>query len=540
MKQTNKKNKRQSVAKLVIIPFTEYPRCAGILLHITSLPSGFGIGDMGPEAYRFANFLKRSHQTIWQLLPVNSSSDAQGFSPYGSNGSFAGNVLLISPELLVNEGLLSDNDLSQLKIKNNRQTDYQKAQKVKTALLDKAYINFKKQPSLWQKSFAAFCKKEDDWLRDFSLYVVLKKENESKSWSEWKDDYKYRNAKALQSFTKKNEHDIEKVKWQQWIFFKQWNELRKYCNGIGIALFGDLPFYVAYDSADVWSHQQLFNLDKNGNMLSEGGAPPDDFNAEGQRWGMPVYNWNAIKKQNYEWWLSRMKKAIGLCNLLRLDHFRGFSAFWDIKKNAESAKEGTWKKVNGNKLFSLLKKEIGQLPLVAEDLGSIDKLVLQMRDQFQIPGMIIQQVAFGEDMPQSRSIPHHHNKNSVVYTGNHDNNTTLGWFESLPIDFQKNISLYTNQAVTENNICEVMIRLVYASVAKLTVLPMQDILELGEDGRMNSVPNGGKSWSWRMPAKALTKNIEKKLRDLCLLYDRNVKEELSNYNYKSVLPKVFP
>ena len=551
MKKKSLSGKVKTLSESAPTPFSGYARCAGILLPVTSLPSLFGIGDLGQQAYVFADFLKRSQQTFWQTLPVNSTSSSQGFSPYGSDGSFAGNSLLISPERLMEEGFLTNDDIRIFTVKKDKTTDYEKAGEVKNELLNKAYSNFKKQSSD-QGAFTSFCNEENDWLHDYALYILLKKYNEDRAWNEWENEYKFREAEVLKAFASKHSEDMKEIKWQQYIFHKQWVELKRYCHQSGIKILGDLPFYVAYDSADVWTNQHLFKLDEEGNMLAESGAPPDDFNADGQRWGMPVYRWDNIQKENFVWWLRRMKKNIALFDLLRLDHFRGFSAYWEIKKDAKSAKEGEWKPVPGLAFFLLLQKEISSLPLVAEDLGSIDEPVIQLRNQFNIPGMIIQQVGFGEDMPESKSILHHHYKNAVVYTGNHDNNTTLGWFRSLPDELKRNVSLYTNQDVSEANICEVMSRLVYASVAKLAILPMQDLLKLDEHARMNSVPDGGKSWSWRMPAHSLTKKLEKNLQNLCYLFDRKQKKHkkkgrksftlfyYASSTYKSVTLNVSP
>ncbi len=519
MKKKTLPGKSKKFSKAIPAPFSDYPRCAGILLSITSLPSPFGIGDLGPQAYLFADFLKRSQQTVWQILPLNSTSSSQGFSPYSSDGSFAGNNLLISPERLVEDGLLNKEDIRKFTLNNNARTDYELASSIRIELFDKAYNNFLKQPSK-HALFTSFCDEEKAWLHDYALFIALKKINAGKGWSEWTDEYKFRNEKTLEAFAGKYSEEIAKVKWQQFIFHKQWFELKEYCNKSGIKILGDLPFYVAYDSTDVWANQHLFKLDKDGKQLAEGGAPPDDFNENGQRWGMPVYRWDVVQNENFDWWLRRMKKNIALFDLLRLDHFRGFSAYWEIKSRAKSAKEGEWKPVPGKNFFALLQKEISSLPLVAEDLGSINEPVIQLRNQFYLPGMIIQQLGFGEDMPESSAVPHHHYKNAVVYTGNHDNNTTLGWFTSLPDKLRLNISRYTNEKVSDKNICEVMSRLIYGSVAKLAILPVQDLLQLNEHARMNSVADGDKSWSWRMPAKSLTEKIEENLQDLCYLFDR--------------------
>lgn len=504
------------------ITFSEYPRCAGILLHITSLPSQFGIGDFGAKAYEFADFLHRSGQTVWQILPINSTSSSQGFSPYGSDGTFAGLHLLISPEQLQKDGWLSQKDIDENAVKGNSKTDYEKAIKAKEVLLDRAYQNSLSSQS--KKEYQSFCKAENEWLHSYSLYVLLKKQHDDKSWNEWEEKYKNCDKDALDSFANEHESELDKIKWQQWIFHMQWFALKEYCNRLGIKIFGDLPFYVGYDSADVWTNRRLFDLDEDGNMIGESGAPPDDFNADGQRWGMPIYCWDVVKKEQFGWWLRRLKKNMQMFDLLRLDHFRGFSAYWEIPVKAKSAKEGAWKPAPGKDLFELLQKETGSLPLVAEDLGTIDEPVIQLRKGFDIPGMIIQQVGFGEDMPRSKYILHHHPEGSVVYTGNHDNNTTIGWFNSLSSDIKKNVATYTRQEVSEENINDVMQHLVYSSVAKMAILPMQDLLQLGPENRMNGVPDGGASWAWRMPTNALIKKLEAYLNELCHLYDRSRKE----------------
>ncbi len=520
MKKTKQEAGRKISRQPAFVPFSKQPRSAGILMHITSLPSAFAIGDMGPQAFAFADFLHRSGQSYWQVLPINSTSAEESFSPYGSNGSFAGNVLLISPEQLQQEGWLTTKDIGQYRNTANSSTDYETAKQVKEHLLGKAFANFKQTTTGRQKEYIAFCKQENDWLQDYALFLVLKHVHQNQSWQQWPDEYKNREATALQQFAAAHKEELDHIRWQQWIFQQQWQQLKKYCNERGINIFGDLPFYVAYDSADVSAHRSLFHLDKNGNMISEGGAPPDDFNTEGQRWGMPVYRWANMKKDNFEWWINRLRKNMAQFDLLRLDHFRGFSAYWEINVNAGSAKDGQWKSSPGKALFSLLQKKVGPLQLVAENLGSIDAPVTELRRQFIVPGMTIQQVAFDENVPQSRFMPHHHTVHSVVYTGNHDNNTTIGWMESLSKKRLKTLADYTGRSVSRQTVCDVMCRLIYASVARLAILPMQDVLELGSNARMNSVSGGSKSWGWRMKPGALTKKVEQKLQQWCFLYDR--------------------
>jgi len=504
--------------------FSNLNRSAGILLHITSLPSSFGIGDLGPQAKAFADFLNRSSQTFWQLLPLSPTTAGQGNSPYSASSSMAGNPLLISPELLAEDGLLSEEDIAAYKIKETDKVDFEKAEENKRRMLEKAYANYCANPAALEKEFAAFSKQEAYWLDDFALYIVLKKENGDKQWSDWDKPFKLHNTKALKQFAAEHKEEVDKVKWQQMIFSRQWLGLKEYCNKLNIQLFGDMPFYVAYDSSDVWSHRDIFSVDKEGKQQFVAGTPPDAFNENGQLWGMPIFNWEVLKQRNYDWWINRMRKNLELFNLVRLDHFRAFAAYWQVKASEETALNGEWIKSPGKEFFTILKKELGEMPFVAEDLGHIDEPVYKLRDGFKLPGMNVLQFAFGDNMPKNTYIPHHHAPLAVVYTGTHDNNTTIGWFKTLPKPEKKNLNLYAGTKMTTKNVCEILSRMTYASVSKLAILPMQDILELDEKARMNIPSSGENNWSWCMTAKQMNATIEKKLKEWCVVYDRAPEE----------------
>jgi len=350
---------------------------------------------------------------------------------------------------------------------------------------------------------------------------VLKQQHQDPPWNQWPDKYKTRQAKALTQFTAKNNDAINKEKWLQYIFNRQWQQLKGYCSALNIKLFGDLPFYMSYDSADVWANPGSFGLSDSYEPQTVAGVPPDYFNADGQLWGMPVYNWDALKADNYQWWISRIRKNLEWFDLLRLDHFRAFSAYWAVPATEKTAINGKWLPGPGADLFNALKDAFGELPFVAEDLGEIDEPVYQLRDQFNFPGMKVLQFAFGDDLPYSPHAPHHHSANHLVYTGTHDNNTTLGWFRQ-DIDDQtiKQLTTYIGGKVTKNNINGLLIKMAYASVCKLAVTPLQDILDLDADTRMNMPASTAGNWAWQVTPAQLRSFPVKWLRKLSQLYQR--------------------
>ncbi|GAB2793677.1 hypothetical protein GCM10027275_43290 [Rhabdobacter roseus] len=498
-------------------------RSAGILLHISSLASPFGIGDLGPEARAFAQFLQRGNQRYWQLLPLNPTEAKQGHSPYSATSSRAGNPLLISPELLAREGLLPKNELSKYHLPQTGQTNYADVERVKGELLRKAYVAYKTaQGTSTDHSFEAFCEQNASWLHDFALYMVLKEQHQGQAWFEWPEALKLRDPKALEELARQEADKVREVKWQQYVFIKQWKDLRAYCNDKSIELLGDLPIYVSYDSADVWADRDLFHLDEDGKLTGIAGVPPDAFSTTGQLWGMPVYQWEVLKEQGYAWWVDRLKRNMELFDLVRLDHFRGFAAYWEVPGGEETAVNGLWVPGPGADFFEAVQAELGELPFVAEDLGDIDAAVLRLRDQFNLPGMKVLHFAFSDNMPRNEYIPHQYSYNFIAYTGTHDNNTTRGWYRQEADEAtRRRLELYVGHSVSEEDVHRVMARLAYASVAKIAILPIQDVLGLDETARMNIPASTEANWAWRLRPGQLTTAGEKQLQEWTWLYNRD-------------------
>lgn len=498
-------------------------RGAGVLMHITSLPSAFGIGDIGPEAVNFLDFLASSGQKYWQILPLNPVLATQFYSPYASSSVMAANPVLISPELLIKDGLLEARDLKQGKQKGKRKVNFASAVQEKNILLSLAYQRFKQQSEVENQEFSDFCSIQDYWLEDYALYQVLKALNADKPWYEWPKDLKDRTLSALTEVKAQHAAEINEVKWYQFVFFKQWNELKTYAVSLNIKLIGDLPFYAALDSCDVWANQELFEISSSGEMKAVAGVPPDYFNADGQLWGMPVYNWKAMRNSNYDWWVQRIKRNMDLYDLIRLDHFRAFSSYWEVPEGSSSAKFGSWKKGPGRPLFDALIAELGAIPIIAEDLGEIDTEVVVLRDHYKLPGMKVLQFAFGEDSSASVHAPHNFTSvNCLVYTGTHDNNTTRNWYEKdIDQDDKARISRYTGVKVSKGNITQVLIRLAYASTANIVIVPIQDILNKGAKARMNVPASVKRNWVWRVKSKELNAVVRVYLHDLVKLYGRS-------------------
>lgn len=501
----------------------ENERGAGVLLHITSLPSPFGIGDLGPEARRFADFLQHSKQKYWQMLPINPTEEGQGHSPYSATSSRAGNTLLISPYLLAREGLLRREELAAYHLPQEGMVAYSEAQEVKQCLLDKAWKNFKADNGgTLQEAFEVFCQLEQEWLHDFALYALFKQLFGGKPWYEWPQAYKLREPEALQARAVEHREQLDQIKWLQFVFARQWAELRAYCRQRSIELVGDLPFYVSYDSADVWSHRELFHLDEEGRVLGMAGVPPDAFSDEGQLWGMPVFRWPVLKERGYDWWIARLRRNMELFDLVRLDHFRAFAAYWEVPAGESNAINGKWQEGPGAHFFKVVKKALGSLPFVAEDLGDINEQVLALRDQFGLPGMKVLQFAFGEDFTQSDYIPHNYTLNFIVYTGTHDNNTTRGWFrQEADESVRSRLRHYLGKDVSEDTVVEQLAHLAYGSVARMAILPLQDVLALDEEARMNTPASGSGNWGWRLHPGQLTPEAGDRLRHWTWLYNRS-------------------
>ena len=497
-------------------------RNAGVLLSVTSLPSAYGIGDMGPAAYAFADFLIRCDQQYWQLLPLNPTDATQLHSPYSSISSMAGNTLLISPDLLVDDGLLEKEQCLPFQKNISDTADYELAAEIRKQLLELAWQNFlaDRFKSL-HAAFKAFSYREDHWLNEFALYAVLREKFGHQPWYHWPEEFKQRNPDSLVDFAQEYGADLEKVKFLQFIFHRQWAALKRYCNDRGLKMLGDLPFYVSYDSVDVWANKNLFSLDAEGNMVGVAGVPPDYFNDQGQLWGMPVFRWDVLKEQGYSWWIRRLQKNLGLYDLIRLDHFRAFSAYWEVPAGEQTAQNGSWKPGPGSDFFQVVRSELGGLPFLAEDLGDIDEPVYRLRDEFDLPGMKVLQFAFGKDLPESLNAPHNFTSNFFVYTGTHDNNTTAGWLRTeASQENMRNIAAYTGLEPTEKNIPEILMRMAYASVAKTAIITLQDLLALDETARMNTPAETGNNWLWRLTLNQLTAKEEARLKMWTQLYNR--------------------
>ena len=493
-------------------------RGSGILLPVTSLPSPYGIGDLGSPAYEFADFLAGTGQQYWQMLPLNPTDPVYGSSPYHSTSAFASNVYLISPELMVREGLLTEDELKPLPAFPQDAVDYQAVMRYKNRLFERAYKRFS---SSSDQAYEQFLSRHSHWLDDFSLFVTLKVHFRQKMWSEWPQAIRDRHPSALQNAMLQFCNPVGKEKFLQYVFFRQWAALKSYCNERGIAIFGDMPIYVDYDGVDVWKAPEMFKLDQAKRPLCVAGVPPDYFSETGQRWGNPLYQWDVLKSNRYDWWMRRMVHNLEMFDVVRIDHFRGLVAYWEIPADQETAVEGTWVEAPAEDFFSVLVKRFPDSPIVAEDLGIITPDVKDMMDRFSFPGMKVLLFAFNDDQGTNPYLPHNHVENCVVYTGTHDNNTARGWFagEASPA-VKRNLFRYLGRELAADAIHWELIRIAMMSVAKTVIIPLQDLLGLGEEARMNrpSVTEG--NWKWRMLPHQLTPQIKKTLADMTVIYGR--------------------
>ena len=468
-------------------------RCSGILLHITSLPSKFGVGDFGPAAFEFVDSLEQAGQTLWQILPINPPSF--GNSPYSCTSAFAISPLFASPELMLRDGLLEDYDLESVPEFSSNRVQYSFVLDFKIQLLSKSYDRFKE--NIDKDEFEQFCVDNSYWLEDFCLFSALKNHFGGRSWSEWPEDIKRRNA--VHHYTDSLREYLEREKYFQFVLFYQWKELQKYCRNKGIRVFGDVSLYVNHDSADVWAHPELFKLDQELNPVVVAGVPPDYFSETGQRWGNPIFDWNFLRKNNFVWWIERMKHNLDLFDLVRIDHFRGFLAAWEIPVNDSTAVNGQWQECPGVEFFSVLLNEFKSIPVVAEDLGVITQDVRDAMARFGFPGMKLLIFAFDGDILQNPYAPENHVKNCVLYTGTHDCNTMRGWFEEELSDESKvKLENILGKKVCANTIAEEMVILAMSSIADTVILPMQDVLGLGSEARMNCPGIAENNWEWRL------------------------------------------
>ena len=489
-----------------------FPRASGILLHPTSLPGPFGIGDLGPEAYKFVDFLVAAGQSLWQVLPLGPTG--YGDSPYACYSAFAGNTLLISPEQLVTEGLL---DSAPSLATKRHKIDFGEAHEAKDQILRQAYEHYTKTTDTALRSaFETFAQQQAHWLEDYALFRALKDAHGGIAWNEW------------EASPDELREEVEAHMFYQFLFFRQWFAFKSYSNERGISIVGDLPIFVAHDSADVWTNPEQFKLDKNGKPLVVAGVPPDYFSSTGQLWGNPLYNWERMQADGFKWWIERVRATLKMVDIARVDHFRGFAACWEIPGGDKTAERGQWVEAPGRELFTAIRKTLGELPIIAEDLGVITPDVVALREEFGFPGMRILQFGFGSDS-KNIDLPHNYVPNVAAYTGTHDNDTTVGWFGSVAgegstrtekqIERERTFCLeYLN--TTGEEIHWDFIRGVLASVANTAIVPLQDLLGLGTEARMN-LPNSTEgNWAWRYDSDALTPEIASRLKHLTELYGR--------------------
>lgn len=485
-------------------------RRSGILLHPTSLPGEWGIGDLGRSAYRFVDFLKESGQRIWQILPLGPTVGSE-HSPYQAYSSMAGNPLLISIPWLVEQGLLSEADIGGVPGFSPHTVEFDKVIPFKMRLIKKAAASFferKSDPLL--KEFLDFCLRMKDWIEPFAEFAALKEANSGCAWTDWTD------KSGAQT------QDVLDQKFIQFVFFRQWEALKRYCNESGIEIMGDIPIFISHDSSDVWANPELFDLDDRGYPRTVAGVPPDYFSATGQCWGNPLYRWDVMERTGFRWWIDRVKTMLAMVDIIRLDHFRGFEAFWEIPAGSTTAVDGRWVKGPADRFFEALSGALGKLPFIAEDLGYITPEVHQLRDRWGFPGMRVLQFAFGDDSKDNPHKPYNFIKNCVAYTGTHDNDTSAGWFSpggDPRLERDRAAALRYMGSDGTDPVWD-FIRLTLSSVADIAILPMQDVLVLGSEARMNLPATTGNNWRWRMTEDQLKPDAAARLRELNRIYGR--------------------
>lgn len=501
-----------------------FERGAGILHHITSLPSRFGIGDLGPAAYKFVETLAAAGQKYWQILPLGQTG--YGNSPYGCFSAFAGNVHLISPELLRDDGFLVDGNIADVPEFPPDKVDFGGAIGFKKILLTKAFERFRStDDENVAAEFHAFCDANNWWLEDYAFFQAYREANDFKNWQEWDAPIKDREAVAMADAKANLDDAIFAQKFYQFVFFRQWEKLRRFATEKGIAVIGDIPIYVAFDSADVWCNRDLFKLESDGRPKFVAGVPPDYFSKTGQLWGNPTYDWERMRADGFHWWTERIRFNLSLFDIARIDHFIGFGRAWEVPGNEETAVNGEWVEIPGHELFMTLRRSLGDIALIAEDLGEMTPEIERLRDEFGIPGMRVLQFAFGGDAGNIH-LPHNYRRELVVYTGTHDNDTTAGWAKNIkkkkrggPPDpaFAHAMEYLRSDG---RNLTWDMIRAAFASVANIAIIPTQDILGLDNRSRMNLPASSGDNWSWRMKPDALNEKIVSKLREASEFYNR--------------------
>ncbi len=492
-------------------------RRSGILLHPTSLPGPYGVGDLGPAAYAWVNALEWAKQHWWQILPLAPTGFAD--SPYQCLSTFAGNFYLVSPDELVKDGLLSRETVAGNSFPDDH-VDFDHVIPYKIRLLTEAWANFKRgaAPNL-KPEFEAFCQGESHWLEEFALFMALKDAHGGASWLEWEPELRERQPAALAAARATLAEAIAQHQFRQFLFFRQWQALKAYANAHGVRLIGDVPIFVAADSADVWSHPEGFCLDEHRRPRLVAGVPPDYFAATGQLWGNPLYDWAAMQQTGYAWWIERVRAVFRQVDLVRVDHFRGFEAYWEVSAGEKTAERGRWVKGPGQALFDRLTETLGELPIIAEDLGTITPEVDALRQRYNFPGMRILQFAFAGAV-ETRFLPHNYERNAVVYTGTHDNDTTRGWYASATETERAGLRRYLGYAGYEPQVSWALMRLAWGSVADLAVAPLQDVLELGSEARMNLPGRPSGWWRWRFTAEQLTGAVLGRLGEMTETYER--------------------
>ncbi len=507
----------------------EYERASGVLLHPTSFPGPYGIGDLGAEAYRFVDFLAQTGQKLWQILPL--APTGYGDSPYAAFSAFAGNPLLISPDLLREQNLLTGEDLQDLPTFSASKIEFGPLIEWKMALLRHSFEHFKQAANdQFKAELAQFEQNNAEWLEDFALFMAVKQAHGGITWSDWETDIVLRRPAALSEWREKEADEIAFQKYNQFLFFRQWFNLKQYANERNIKVIGDVPIFVAYDSADVWAHPELFYLDQHGHSTLVAGVPPDYFSATGQYWGNPLYRWDVLAASGYEWWIKRFQQAFQVIDILRLDHFRGFEAFWEIPANPEqSAVNGQWVKGPGSAFFEAIQAAIGERPIIAEDLGVITPEVVAIRRAAGLPGMRVIQFAFGAFDTDATDpyLPHNFEQNIVVYTGTHDNDTTAGWFSAATQLERESVLNYLDlppdSPISPAEIAWKMVRLAWGSVANLAIVPLQDLLGLGSEARMNTPGRADGNWGWRYQPDSLSDELRARLTNITLIFARYVR-----------------
>jgi 4-alpha-glucanotransferase len=491
-------------------------RASGILLHPTSLPSPFGIGDFGAEARAFVDFLHDAGQTLWQILPLGPTG--YGESPYQSLSAFAGNILLLDPRILMSDGWLDETVIAAASFSAERMK-FEIVRDFKERILHHVFHRFRTLPSNEHTAFQQFCDLSSWWLDDYAMFTVLKKIHGGSAWTVWNGELARREPAALAAIARTYEADILEQKFFQFLFFRQWNSLRDYARGRNVRIIGDLPIFVAHDSADVWSHRDLFKLNGEGQPTVVAGVPPDYFSETGQLWGNPLYDWERLRATEFKWWIDRIRWSLELFDVIRIDHFRGFVASWEIPAGEPTAQNGQWVDTPGRELFSTLKQTLGDLPIIAENLGVITPEVESLRTEFGFPGMRVLQFAFGGDATNDH-LPHNHARDSVVYPGTHDNDTTIGWFASAGEPEREYCLEYLTTDGRDINWA--LIRAAMGSVASIAIIPMQDVLGLGNEARMNLPASETGNWIWRMKSNAVKNETVQRLRDVAQTYGRNL------------------